>query len=148
MRSCAQRAPSQASVLHQRRRSPPQPQVVTQQIAVAVSQTQSQDFEIRLDPEELGKLRIVLSPKDGGYDIMITADRDQTLELIKRNANELADQFEQMGYGGSTMSFASSQDTPTSEDQDDEKPVVASNTLSMGFEQKPITLSEGLDIRY
>lgn len=125
----------------------PTAQIITNQISAAIGQTAVNDIEIRLDPEELGKLRIMLTPKEGGYDVMIIADRDQTLELMKRNAAALSDQFEEMAYEGSTLNFASSGNSEQPQ-EDEENQQFFAVLPPPTFGPRLTIPTDGLDIRY
>ncbi len=90
-----------------------QPQVAQQvfaQIMVAVEQAKTNDIEITLDPEDLGKVRIVLSPKEGGYDITVIASREQTLDMMRKFGSDLSASFAALGYGHTDLNFESSGD--------------------------------------
>jgi len=78
---------------------------VARQIATAVQDTGGGSFEIRLNPEELGRLRIVLRPGDAGLAVSIVAERPETLDLLRRHADSLAQDFRDLGYESTAFSF-------------------------------------------
>jgi len=80
---------------------------ITPQIAAAVQASGERSVEIVLSPAELGKVRITLSPGEAGMAVSIVADRPETLDLLRRHANLLAQDFRELGYGGTEFSFDS-----------------------------------------
>lgn len=62
--------------------------------------------EISLSPEELGRVRLRLHPSEGGLSVTITADRPETLDLMRRNIDLLAREFLEIGYQGTRFDFA------------------------------------------
>ena len=76
-----------------------QPQAVIGQVAVAIGRTSDRRVEIRLDPPELGRVQIHLTPVDGGVQAMVLADRPETQDLLRRHAEALARELGEAGYG-------------------------------------------------
>jgi len=62
-------------------------------------------LELRLEPEELGKLRITFTPRETGLLVSFTAERSETLELIRRNGEALLEDFEKIDLAGSELAF-------------------------------------------
>lgn len=98
------------------------PAMVINQITDAARVLREGQMEITLFPEELGRVRLTMSPSEAGMTVSIVAERMETLELLRRNidllAQDLTDQgFEnlQFDFGGSdargNQNFA---DTPAS----------------------------------
>lgn len=79
---------------------------VTPQIAAAVHASGERSVEIVLSPAELGKVRITLSPGEGAMTVNIAADRPETLDLLRRHSDLLAQDFHDLGYEGTAFSFA------------------------------------------
>lgn len=63
--------------------------------AAAEGQTR---FAVRLDPEELGRVEVVLEFQDGRVQATVAADRPATLELLQRDARWLERAMEQGGF--------------------------------------------------
>ncbi|MEQ9260079.1 MAG: flagellar hook-length control protein FliK [Roseovarius sp.] len=80
---------------------------VARQVAQALQGSSGQSFEITLSPAELGKVRISLSPGDNGLSVAIFADRPETLDLMRRNAESLAQEFREIGQEAASFSFSS-----------------------------------------
>lgn len=65
--------------------------------------------EIKLNPVELGRVRMVLTPSEAGVTVSILADRSDTLDLMRRNIDDLGRSLADMGY--EDISFSFGQDT-------------------------------------
>jgi flagellar hook-length control protein FliK len=61
--------------------------------AVRAQVTAEKTIEIALRPAELGRVRIALSPADAGMIVTISAERAETLELMRRNIDYLSRTF-------------------------------------------------------
>ncbi|WP_111734727.1 flagellar hook-length control protein FliK [Roseovarius amoyensis] len=101
--------PGAAPVTGQTAHGAPNPpaRAITPQIAAAVQASGDRSVEIVLSPVELGKVRITLSPGEAGMAVNILADRPETLDLLRRHADLLAQDFRELGYGGTEFSFGS-----------------------------------------
>jgi hypothetical protein len=62
--------------------------------------------EISLSPEELGRVHLRLHPSEAGLSVTITADRPETLDLMRRNIDILAREFLEIGFEGAKFDFA------------------------------------------
>ncbi|PCH74971.1 MAG: hypothetical protein COC12_02400 [Rhodobacteraceae bacterium] len=71
---------------------------VASQMADALSNAQSKKIEIALNPEELGRVRMVLSTSDAGISVSILAERPETLDLMRRHIDQLTEEFRNLGY--------------------------------------------------
>lgn len=80
------------------------PRPVMQQVAEAVVTARGDRTEIALSPEELGRLRLVMTGADRGQ-ITIWAERPETLDLIRRNADLLTQQLADAGITAGTLDF-------------------------------------------
>lgn len=78
---------------------------VIQQVADAMRRGVDKPIEIALSPVELGRVRMVLSTSDAGITVNILADRADTLDLMRRNIDDLGRSFSQMGYEDIAFSF-------------------------------------------
>ncbi len=54
--------------------------------------------ELRLDPEELGRIRMSLSSIDGQLTVALSADRPETLDLMRRYMDELRQDLRGLGF--------------------------------------------------
>lgn len=98
MTAPARTAPASATAM------PDQPRPVVQQVAEALVTSRADRTEIALSPEELGRLRVVFTGPDRTH-VTIWAERPETLDLVRRNADLLAQQLADAGIGGGSMEF-------------------------------------------
>ena len=63
--------------------------------------------EIRLDPEELGRLRITLEGEGEAIRVRVEVERPETLDLLRRNGDRLAETLREAGYDQADMQFGS-----------------------------------------
>ncbi|NCO86071.1 MAG: hypothetical protein GW886_05515 [Rhodobacterales bacterium] len=82
---------------------------VASQVADMAVRAEPRGAEIRLDPEELGRLRLALRVDGQSIQVMIAAERPETTDLIRRHIDLLAQEFRQLGYRDVSFSFAGSQ---------------------------------------
>jgi flagellar hook-length control protein FliK len=88
---------------------PPQaahPQPVAQQIAAAVARASDGQVEIRLDPPELGRVQIRLETGDDGVRAVVLAERPETQDLLRRNADQLARDLGAAGFERVSLDFS------------------------------------------
>ncbi|MBN8185070.1 flagellar hook-length control protein FliK [Salipiger thiooxidans] len=62
-------------------------------------------IELQLRPEELGHLRFRMVQGEHGLLLSISADRPETLDLLRRHVDQLARSLSDLGYGGASFSF-------------------------------------------
>ncbi|MEP4555056.1 MAG: flagellar hook-length control protein FliK [Tateyamaria sp.] len=78
---------------------------VVQQISDAIRHAPDKPIEISLNPLELGRVRMFLSASDAGITVNILAERPDTLDLLRRNIDDLGKSFAEMGYEDISFSF-------------------------------------------
>lgn len=78
---------------------------VARQIAERIAIHQGGILEITLSPEELGRLRLSMSRDGEGILVTVQAERSETLELMRRNVDLLAQDLRALGYEGATFDF-------------------------------------------
>lgn len=84
------------------------PTRVAMQIADVARQLPNRPVEITLTPEELGKVRLSFHlSENGAMNVVVAAERADTLELLRRNIDSLASEFQDLGYSESGFSFES-----------------------------------------
>lgn len=83
---------------HQPRVHAPMPGEIGRQMAEAVAGFPDRPVEITLSPEELGRVRMVIATSDGTLTLQVVADRPDTLDLMRRHADQLAQDFRDMGF--------------------------------------------------
>lgn len=86
------------------------PETVRNAAAYAVeilAREPGKSVEIALNPEELGRVRMALSPSDAGVTVLITSERPETLELMRRYIEQLSQEFQKLGYQQASFEFNS-----------------------------------------
>jgi Flagellar hook-length control protein FliK len=86
------------------------------QLAEIMVRQADRKIEIALNPEELGRVRMALSKTESGVMVQIFAERPETIELMRRHIDQLAQEFRRLGYddvgfefhGGGAESFRQS----------------------------------------
>ena len=53
--------------------------------------------EVKLSPEELGRVRLSMTTAETGMTVLVTAERPETLDLIRRNIDLFAADLERTG---------------------------------------------------
>ncbi len=128
---------------------------IARQMAEVLQHLPSRPVEITLSPEELGRVRLSVTPSENGIVVNILAERPETLDLMRRHIDQLAQEFKSLGYDKIGFSFAQS-GNDTSEDQNKNSTGDTSNALQSEIEaetaeQTHIHLSSGtaagLDLR-
>lgn len=80
-------------------------QSVVAQIATAAETSKTGRAEVKLDPEELGKVTLNLITSDRAITVLIATERAETLDLMRRNIETLGQEFRQMGYQDVSFAF-------------------------------------------
>ena len=62
--------------------------------------------ELTLSPEELGRVRLNLSPDGTGLHVTVQVERGDTLDLLRRNSDLLLQEIRAQGFSGATFSFS------------------------------------------
>ena len=61
--------------------------------------------EVTLDPVELGKVRFALTQIGDQLQVTLTVQRPETLDLLRRHAEDLRQEFREAGFASSTFTF-------------------------------------------
>lgn len=76
------------------------------QIAEVVRASGELAVELRLHPEELGRVQVTMSQDaSGSLTVSLNVERADTLDLLRRNIDQLAAELRQLGYGSVGFSF-------------------------------------------
>lgn len=136
--------------------TPQQAPPVNQQIAIALQGAAPGDtqIEIALSPEELGHVRLRLHHSENGLSVSIVAERADTLDLLRRNIDLLARDFDSIGYADVSFSFGDQApqdrpDQPNAETQTSSpRETMASATAFASPPQpdEPRSATSGLDL--
>ena len=132
------------------------PQMLARQLAEGLQSGAGRPVDLTLNPEELGRVRLSLSPLENGMTVNILAERGETLELMRRHIEQLAQEFRGLGYENVTFSFGQGQEPKANSpeknaDQSDDVSAPDTDLGEIAQEAKPISLStgsvSGLDLR-
>lgn len=135
------------------------PEAVIGQVAVAVGKSggTSRKVELRLDPPELGRVEIHLTPTDKGtLHATVVAERADTHDLLRRHGDVLARELGAAGYSDVTLSFSAGGDTaagrglpaPAPEPRDAAFAAVAEDPAAAPVASRRLSVADGgLDIR-
>ena len=89
----------------------------TAQIAAAIKiDRAANDIEIRLDPPEMGRVRLSFSLDGGeGVKAVLTAEHGQTLDYLRKHSDDLAKALEAAGFESIDLTFSENKTTFTAE---------------------------------
>ncbi|WP_353473553.1 flagellar hook-length control protein FliK [Salipiger sp. H15] len=76
------------------------------QVAEAIVAGAEGEVDIRLEPEELGRVRFHIQLTDHGVALHVSADRPETLEMLRRNVDQLARYLSESDIQSSNFSFS------------------------------------------
>lgn len=84
------------------------PRPVPAQIAVAVASAPAgtSSIELSLAPEELGRVTITLNRGEAGLSVVLLAERDDTMAMLRRHGEQLREAFTALDQGSVDISFA------------------------------------------
>ncbi|PKP73668.1 MAG: hypothetical protein CVT84_12370 [Alphaproteobacteria bacterium HGW-Alphaproteobacteria-6] len=88
-----------------------------QQMAEVAARFPDRPVELTLSPEELGRVRMTFTTGDGTLTMNLSADRPETLELLRRHIGILAQDFRDLGFANLSFSFAGGGDPQGAEVQ-------------------------------
>ncbi|WP_161635611.1 flagellar hook-length control protein FliK [Actibacterium mucosum] len=132
------------------------PMPVAAQVSSALSSSASDVIELTLQPEELGRVRLSLNPSDAGISVAVTAERAETLDLIRRHLDQLSQDLRQQGYRDVRFEFGQNmqdhpQSPPNPQFQDTQEqpsePIYAETVPQSAQVHLNIGVSTGVDIR-
>ncbi|WP_183470290.1 flagellar hook-length control protein FliK [Limimaricola variabilis] len=83
----------------------PRPLPLPQQLAAAVTGASDGRVEIRLDPEELGRVVLQMQSDGDRISLTITTERAEISDLLRRHLQELAQEFRALGYRSIDLGF-------------------------------------------
>lgn len=92
---------------------------ISTQLLLTLSQPDAGTTEIQLSPKELGTVRMTVTTNEGVLTVVVTAERAETNELMRRHASELSQELEKLGFESFDLSFG--QDSPPRDDLGDDK---------------------------
>lgn len=93
-----------------------EPRGVARQIAEALIAAHENGIDLQLSPEELGRVKLSMTQGEAGFLVTVSADRPETLELLRRHIDLLGEEFAALGLGDTAFSFNDSPDHQTAGD--------------------------------
>ncbi|MEM6441565.1 MAG: flagellar hook-length control protein FliK [Pseudomonadota bacterium] len=76
-------------------------------VETALRRLESGEIEIRLDPPELGRVRVSLAASEAGLVATVLAERPEAADLMRRHAEALARGLAEAGHEEVTLQFGS-----------------------------------------
>ena len=84
---------------------PPMTHQVAHAVATAVSQGKSGQIEVAMRPEELGRIRFEMTTTGEKLHVILFVERPDSLDLMRRNADQLIADLRQSGFSNASLSF-------------------------------------------
>lgn len=84
---------------------PETPRLIVQQVADVIRTAKDGTLEVTLRPEELGRLSLTFNGDGSTLSVSLSADRPETLDLLKRNLTLLERDLRDLGYGALDFTF-------------------------------------------
>lgn len=129
----------------------PLPKDLPGQLATAAKDNR---VELLLDPVELGKVRFELSTTGDRVQVILSVERPETLDLLRRNLDALHREFREAGFDAATLSFSSwgkgrdeGQSAPFHPMTNDDGPAQPDTDADPTPQPNRNTASQGLDLR-
>ena len=79
---------------------------IAQQMASAARQVAPGTIDLRLYPEELGRIRLQFDISEQALVISVTAERSETADLMRRHLDQLAREMQNLGYRDVSFRFS------------------------------------------
>lgn len=130
----------------------PLPAAIAHQLAVNISHRPGHSVVVTLSPDELGKVTMNVSAQDGTLTLALSVERGDTLDLLRRHIDQLAQDFRDLGF--CHLNFSFSQDRQGHPGADDQPATTGHNSVPIAAsppEPSPATppsaRQDGLDLR-
>lgn len=81
------------------------PPAIARQIADIVITTRNEMVEITLIPEELGRIRMILTGQERAPHLTVWVERPEVLDQMRRQSNDLLQEFHKEGMADATLDF-------------------------------------------
>lgn len=122
---------------------------VANQLAVVMLDPSGATTEISLNPEELGRVRLHMSTADNAITLTVSAERQDTTDLLRRNIETLAQEFRDLGYSDVSFAFGHGRSPDDPQNNADQSAAMVDEDVAetvMPLATDAVT-SAGLDIR-
>lgn len=129
------------------------PAMIARQMAEALQRLPDRPVEISLNPKELGKVRMSVSPVEAGITVNIVAERPETLDLMRRNIEQLVREFQSLGYDSINFAFSQGESNSGFSENETDGSEQLSTHLDLTNEEEPQVIrsepvvTTGVDIR-
>jgi hypothetical protein len=128
---------------------------VFEQLAPHSAAAKAGATELSLSPIELGQVKFQIHQTGDSVRVVLSAEKSETLDLLRRNSEQLLQEFKQAGFSGASLSFGqwnqqdrSAQSAVQQAALFDEDFVMDSPILSRPINnQTALPLGQGLDLR-
>ncbi len=125
---------------------------IAQQLAEAARQMPDRPIELTLNPDELGRVRLTFTMSDGGIHVAVIAERGETMDLMRRHIETLAQEFRDMGFKDANFDFSrngqgNSDNADSNPDDPDTHTQTPTETQTLAPVQLSLEPSTGLDLR-
>lgn len=124
------------------------------QVAEGMARLSEGTIDIRLSPDELGHVRMQLVASETGMTVHVSADRPETLDLLRRHIDQLERDLADAGYESASFSFSDGKNDGNRE-RGDGKPLTDRDRAVAGAEtpqptSSPVamTRTDRLDLRF
>lgn len=118
---------------------PAEPRHVARQIAEALVAARENGIDLQLSPEELGRVKLSITQGEAGLLVTVSADRPETLDLLRRHIDLLGEEFSALGLGETAFSFSDSQGNPEGSPAGQDLQAAISDTSDLKDGQAPET---------
>ncbi|QEW22742.1 Flagellar hook-length control protein FliK [Marinibacterium anthonyi] len=105
---------------------------IGRQLAPSIMAAADGSVDIALSPKELGHVRMSLSVTDTGVTLLVSAERPETIELMRRHSSELSAALREMGYENIAFSFGTGGDAGSAGGAQDQNQTGAAVTSEGG----------------
>ncbi len=119
---------------------------ISAQIMPLVQAAQSGPVELVLSPAELGQLRFEILQRGDQVQIVLSAERPETMDLLRRNGDQLLADFRNAGFAGASLDFGqwgTGQDGKTHQSADAQpdgaSPNIAATVASANVFARPLS---------
>lgn len=84
---------------------PPSPPAIPTQLIRHLAAAQTDAVDVVLQPEELGHVKFQIQQQGESVRILLSAERPETLDLLRRHSDQLLQEFRQSGFSQASLSF-------------------------------------------
>ena len=146
-------APAQLRTADQPRQPQVAPANLTGQLLQHAATAIERQVDVLLSPEELGRVKFQIRHHGEQVSILLTAERFDTMEMLKRHGEELMREFRQAGFAGASLDFGRWGQQPQSQQQAPASFAMAEDFTLSAPPQRPLSPApqasdaSGLNIR-